>query len=204
MTRDLNPKFDAMRNAIYHTSRRRFFELLTRCLSFLVVASGTAAVANIHAIDPRYAAAGAAMIGALQLVFDFSGRARTHEILQRKYYDLLAEIDGIQTPNDEQFLKWQAALNRIYADEPPPMRALDAIAYNAACRNMGYDNSRKHVNMLQLALSQILQHNHPYHQPPQTNTREETIINTQRAVTGSELQGSSQVPQRLLTTRSAR
>jgi hypothetical protein len=154
-TSDLNPKFDALRNAIYHTSRRRFFELLSRFLSFLVVISGTAAVANLHAIEPRFAAAAAATIGALQLVFDFNGRARTHEILQRKYYDLIAEIDGIQSPNDEQILKWQAALNRIYADEPPPMRALDAIAYNAACRNMGYDTSAKHVNFLQLVLSQI-------------------------------------------------
>jgi len=90
-TSDLNPKFDALRNAIYHTSRRRFFELLSRLLSFLVVISGTAAVANLHAIEPRFAAAAAATIGALQLVFDFNGRARTHEILQRKYYDLIAE-----------------------------------------------------------------------------------------------------------------
>jgi len=141
MVADLNPKFDALRNAIYHTSRRRFFELLTRSLSFLVVVSGTAAVANLHAIEPRIAAAGAATIGALQLVFDFNGRARTHEILQRKYYDLIAEIDGIQSPNDEQILKWQAAL--------------DAIAYNAACRNMGYDSSPKRVKFYQLALSQL-------------------------------------------------
>jgi hypothetical protein len=152
---DLNPKFDALRNAIYHTSRRRFFELLSRTLSFFIVASGTAAVANLKILEPRIAAAGAAVIGALQLVFDFNGRARTHEILQRKYYDLVAEIDGIQSPSDEQIVKWQAALNRIYADEPPPMRALDAIAYNAACRNMGYDSNPKHVNLWQVALSQV-------------------------------------------------
>jgi hypothetical protein len=46
MSKDFNPKFDALRNAIYHSSRRRFFELLNRSLSFLVVISGTAAVAN--------------------------------------------------------------------------------------------------------------------------------------------------------------
>ena len=152
---ELNPKFDALRNAIYHTSRRRFFELLSRSLSFLVVVSGTAAVANLQAIEPRFAAAGAAIIGALQLVFDFNGRARTYEILQRKYYDLIAEIDGVLNPNDEQILKWQAALNRIYADEPPPMRALDAIAYNAAWRNMGHDGTPKRVTLVQLLLSQV-------------------------------------------------
>jgi hypothetical protein len=154
MTADLNPKFDALRNAVYHSSRRRFFELLTRSLSFLVVVSGTAAVANLSVLDPRAAAAVAAVIGALQLVFDFNGRARTHEMLQRKYYELLAEIDGVLNPNDEQIVKWQAALFRIYADEPPPMKALDAIAYNAACRSMGYQQ-RKRVNGLQWALSQF-------------------------------------------------
>jgi hypothetical protein len=33
--------------------------------------------------------------------------------------------------------KWQADLNLIYADEPPPMRALDAIAHNKACDSLG-------------------------------------------------------------------
>jgi hypothetical protein len=155
MIEDLNPKFDALRNAIYHTSRRRFFELLSRSLSFLVVMSGTAAVANLQILDPRIPAAGAAAIGALQLVFDFHGRARTHELLQRKYYDLLADIDLVLAPEGEQLTRWQAALNRIYADEPPPMRALDAIAFNAACRNLGYEHATKHIAPLHVIFSQV-------------------------------------------------
>ena len=35
------------------------------------------------------------------------------------------------------------------------MRALDAIAYNAAFRNMGYGSPSKHVKLYQLALSQF-------------------------------------------------
>jgi hypothetical protein len=49
------------------------------------------------------------------------------------------DIDGTANPTEEDFRKWQAALGRIYADEPPPMRALDALSYNAACKSMGYD-----------------------------------------------------------------
>jgi hypothetical protein len=94
MSKDFNPKFDALRNAIYHSSRRRFFELLNRSLSFLVVISGTAAVANLHSLEPRWLAAMAAIIGALQLVFDFGGRARIHEVLQRRYFELGDEKMG--------------------------------------------------------------------------------------------------------------
>jgi hypothetical protein len=131
-------KFNSLRNAIYHSSRRRFFELLSRFLSFLVVVSGTAAVAQLHPLDPRLMAALAAIIGAAQLVFDFNGRARLHEKLQVKYYDLIAVIDGTIKPDDVDLTKWRASLWQIYADEPPPMRALDAIAYNAAYDDLGF------------------------------------------------------------------
>jgi hypothetical protein len=94
-------KFDALRNAIYHSSRRRFFELLSRFLSFLVVVSGTLAVATLANWDPRWPAAGAAVIGAMQLVFDFNGRARLHENLQRRYFELLAKIERVLTPTEQ-------------------------------------------------------------------------------------------------------
>src|SRR5262245_36296790 len=138
-------KFDALRNAIYHSSRRRFFELLSRFLSFCVVVSGTAAVANLATLDPRWLAAGAAVIGALQLVFDFNGRARLHENLQRRYFELIAAIDGAAGATDQNVAKWRADLNLIYANEPPPMRALDAIAYNKACDALGCPESRRRV-----------------------------------------------------------
>jgi hypothetical protein len=102
-------KFEAIRNAIYHASRRRFFELLSRFLSFCVVVSGTVAVANVAKWDPRWPAAGAAVIGALQLVFDFNGRARLHENLQRRYFELVAEIDAKTAPTDEDVAKWKSA-----------------------------------------------------------------------------------------------
>jgi hypothetical protein len=134
-------RFEALRNAIYHSSRRRFFELLTRFLSFLVVVSGTVAVANLKVVDPRLMAALAAIIGATQLVFDFGGRARLHEKLQAQYFQLIATIDGAVDPTDADTAKWEAQLSLIYADEPPPMRALDAVAYNKACDSLGYSGS---------------------------------------------------------------
>jgi hypothetical protein len=149
-------KFDALRNAIYHASRRRFFELLNRFLSFLVVVSGTAAVASVAGWDPRWPAAGAAVIGALQLVFDFAGRARLHETLQRRYFELIAEIDGRLEPSEADVSKWRSDLNLIYADEPPPMRALDAIAFNKACDSLGCPDERRSINLWQWLMQQVV------------------------------------------------
>jgi hypothetical protein len=132
-----NVRFDALRNAVYHASRRRFFELLSRSLSFLVVVSGTAAVASVAGWDPRWPAAGAAVIGALQLVFDFNGRARLHERLQQKYFELISAVDKKLSPSEADVAQWRSDLGIIYADEPPPMKALDAIAYNKACDSLG-------------------------------------------------------------------
>jgi hypothetical protein len=143
-------RFDALRNAIYHSSRRRFFELLSRCLSFLVVISGTAAVANLQILDPRLMAAIAAAIGALQLVFDFNGRARVHENLQRRYFELIAEVDAVATPTPADIEKWNAKWSLIYADEPPPMRGLDAISYNTACDSIGRSKSRLELSWYHL------------------------------------------------------
>jgi hypothetical protein len=110
-----------------------------------VVISGTAAVANLAVLDPGWWAALAAVIGALQLVFDFNGRARLHETLQRRYFELIAAIDGLVDPAPESLAKWRADLNLIYADEPPPMRALDAIAHNKACDSLGCPEGRLSV-----------------------------------------------------------
>jgi hypothetical protein len=103
MSEELNPKFDALRNAIYHSSRRRFFELLNRSLSFLVIVSGTAAVANLEVLEPRWWAALAAIVAALQLVFDINVRARTHELLQRRYFDLMLKLMRRVTPRKKIF-----------------------------------------------------------------------------------------------------
>jgi hypothetical protein len=149
-------RFNAMRNAIYHSSRRRFFELLSRSLSFLVVVSGTVAVANLQMISPRLMAAIAAIIGALQLVFDFGGRARLHEKLQSQYFQLISTIDGTINPAEVDLAKWESALSLIYADEPPPMRALDAVAYNKACDSLGFGTqARLKIKWWQSLLRQV-------------------------------------------------
>lgn len=135
--------FDALRSAIYHSSRRRFLDLLNRTLSFVVVASGSVALVALW-YDPPWFAAAAALAGLLQLVFDFGGEARSHEFLQRRFYELIAEITETLDATDQDLVRWKATLIRLYGEELPPMRALDAIAYNAAVDSLGYPKEKAH------------------------------------------------------------
>jgi hypothetical protein len=130
-----DPRFDALRNAIYHTQRASFLQLVNRSLNFMVIVLGTAVVAKIATRSPSFSYSleiGVVVVATAQLVFDFGGRACVHAFLQKRYYELLAEMEtgAIDTAKAKE--KWSAKLLTIAADEPVTLRALDAIAYNQA------------------------------------------------------------------------
>lgn len=157
-----NLKFDALRNAIYHTARRGIMDALNRIFLFVVIISGAAAVGDLgqkYGITPQWLAFVAAMAGTIQLVADFGVVARNHEFLQRQYYELIADIAAVAEPDASQVAAWEARLNRIYGEEPPPMRALDAIAYNAACKSLGRQDSRVRVTLWQSMFRHVFMFN---------------------------------------------
>jgi hypothetical protein len=142
--------FDALRNALYHSARRGYFDAVNRILSLIIVAAGTGAVVNVGQlagipIDAAVFAFLAALAGLLQLVFDVGGKARIHEFLQRRFYEVVADVAEQPDADEKVLAKWQATLSRLYAEEPPPMRALDAIAYNAAVDSLGYPAAKRLV-----------------------------------------------------------
>lgn len=135
-----NIRFNALRNALYQTARRRWFEAVARWLNLVVILLGTAAVGNaVAGVGVGAAAIGmlVAVVGALQLVFDFGRQARDHQVLQREYFRLLADIDATSEPSPAELARWRGQLMLIAADEPPVMRAVDAKAYNDAIDALG-------------------------------------------------------------------
>ena len=134
-------RFDVLRNALYHTARRRFFERWNRIFNFLVVMLGTAVVADLTefaAIPALYSGGAVAVIGTLQLVLDFGGQAREHQTRQREYYHLLADIESVLDPTDQQCAEWYSAMLRITANESPTYRVIDSEAHNDAIDAMDF------------------------------------------------------------------
>lgn len=130
-------RFNVLRNALYHTSRRLTFDRWNRWFNFLVIVLGATAVTDwlkTFGIEMSQSIFGVAVaaVGAASLVFDFGGKARDHQALQRDYYHLLAEIEENIDPSPRDLALWYSKMVRIAGDEPPMLRALDAKAYNDA------------------------------------------------------------------------
>jgi hypothetical protein len=124
-------------NARYHATREAFLDNVHRWFMFAVIVLGAGALIDIFpkgaethgSVGVKEAlAAGAAIIAALDLTFDLSNRARTHSLMKRRYFELIADlIAGDKT--EEQV---EACIERFNADEEPAYHALIATSYNAA------------------------------------------------------------------------
>jgi hypothetical protein len=97
----------------------------------LVIVGGVLTVASFTQQWPLLiAVAGAAvtLLGTLDLALNIDGSARLHAALKQRVYALLAQAEDDSVSLGS--LREQAAL--IYADEPPCMHAVNAVAYNGA------------------------------------------------------------------------
>jgi hypothetical protein len=129
-------KIECLKNARYHEDREVFFSHLHKITMLVAVLGGTATFAFVKQF--KIFAALVTVAGVVDLVFDVSGKARLHAALRRRVYDVLAQIED--PTRDLAGLKEQAA--RIYADEPPCMHAVNALAYNSAMQ--AFDRPEKY------------------------------------------------------------
>lgn len=155
-------EFDLVRSAIYHGARMRFYDRLHRWFMFAVILTGTSAVASIlsdYGVRSAGLALAAALLGAADIAFGFSGRARDHDFLRRQYYELLAKL--VERQNDENIASIvHCDMLRLSAQEPPPLRALDAIAYNSALESLGRNpDERIPIKWRETLLKNILPYN---------------------------------------------
>ncbi len=128
--------FECLKSALYHEDREHLFDRRHRFLMLFVTLSGTAAFAAIvqpTIADARWIALSTTLAGVMDLVLNWSRKARDHATLRRRFLDLKAEVDsgGVDEAHAE------AALNRLYAEEPGCYRIANAVAYNSAMRIMG-------------------------------------------------------------------
>lgn len=124
--------------AHYHEERESFLSFVNRSFNFCVVLSGSAAFAAI--VSGTGSSWGTAVafatttIAALQLVFDFPGKVRTHVDLRRRAVEIFAKASRPEA--DIEALTGEFAL--LSAEAPPTFHALEAEAYNHAQLAMGW------------------------------------------------------------------
>lgn len=163
-------RFDILRNAIYHTARNQFLGRCTRIVNFVIIALGTSAAAQLgdatHIIDDKWLAGLAALVATFQLVSDFGVAAATHAYLQRRCYELLSELELVVVADEPKLAALRAKLTTLYGEEPPPMRALDAVAYNAACDSIGRGDERVEINWWQSLWRHVYPFNGTQFAPP--------------------------------------
>jgi hypothetical protein len=137
------PTLEALRvsclmNSRYHASREAFLDTVHRWFMFAVIALGAGALIdvfpremsgyNIGSLVKQVFAALAALIAALDLTFDLSNRARTHSMMKRRYFELIADV----VEKKRTLIEACACLNRYSADEEPAYHALLISSWNAA------------------------------------------------------------------------
>jgi hypothetical protein len=121
-------------NAHYHAAREGFLDTTHRWFMLGVIIFGASAFADLipHAVESGWLkglfGAGAALLGGLDLTFDLSNRARSHALMKRRYFELLADMrDGVKTADQVR-----SCLDRFSAEEEPPYRVLLLICRNRA------------------------------------------------------------------------
>jgi hypothetical protein len=103
---------------------------------FGVIFCGAGALADSLVPFKGVLAALAAMIGALDITFDLSSRARDHTLMRHRYFELLADLKAGRRSLEET----QDCLDRFNAHEESPYMALYLACWNRAEKEIrGHD-----------------------------------------------------------------
>lgn len=132
-------RFDLLRSAIYHDEREQTMSFRNRASAFLTIILGSSVIAAMAESFPQAATVFAALTvvnGAAVLVFDYAGSARDHRDLKRRFYEMLSEIEE----EDRNLRDIRRRMTLAYADEPPIMHALNAVAHNRAGETLFADD----------------------------------------------------------------
>ena len=167
-------RFDLIRNATYHGARRLFFSKWNKLFNFVIVLIGTAIATQLsgelHVKNAAEIFGGlTTLVATFQLVFDFGTKASDHAYLQRRYFELLAELERKPHAEETVLFEIRSKMTTLYADEPPMMMALEAVAYNTTAKSLGKDDGLLKIGFWQTLLKNVVAFNNsefPREQPP--------------------------------------
>jgi len=129
-------KFAVDKSKRYHQRRRGFFDACHNLTMFVVIICGSAAFAGQFTTLAGFIAA---LFGAVDLVLQFSHKARDHHDLYRRFSRLGIEISLLQVASEDVVRAFTAKCQEIELEEPPIYWALEADCDNEALRALGRD-----------------------------------------------------------------
>lgn len=170
----------ALRNGIYHSMRRSFYERWERILNFLVLALGTATAAELLNTwcgpnGTMVLGAMTAAVGAFQLVWGLGTKARDHAVLQGKFYSLVARAEAATGDAERHAAEIEKELSQLYGEETTTMYAVNALAYNAAQSANGRPlSTHLPVNWLERRVANVFAFKPDYFRPKDVSARPPT------------------------------
>ena len=136
------------RCARYHTARCAFFDTWHGWMMVAVLISGSAAVVSLNSVfglGPEWTTVLMlipVVVGAIDVVWGLTHKARNHEFLAHRFYDLEKRINANLADDnlvDEKTVaEWRIEMIEIFKDEPAPYHALNAECGNAASQALDY------------------------------------------------------------------
>jgi TIR domain len=135
-----NLRFDLIRNALYHTDEQFFFSKLHQTIQVVIVLASTALFIatsfTFSSIFGTIVAGTVVTLATVDLVFDFSGRARLHSSLRQRYLGLLEQFER-KSLTTQFAAQTQEAIYQLQGEEPPLNYCVEALAWNRARISMG-------------------------------------------------------------------
>lgn len=142
--------FGVRRSIRYHNHRRRHFDFINKFTTIIAALSGSATVISVLSKLGQNCtitfAVIVAVMSAVDLVLGTAQKAREHNDLAKRFFDLEKAIITIKEITEEDLSRLTTQRLDIEADEPPVLQVLDCICHNELLRAMGYDQS-KHVKI---------------------------------------------------------
>lgn len=120
-------------STIYHRKRERFFALLDRLGKACALIAGTAVFSKLLLEDFKaYAGLFVAVVTLLSLVFSWADKARLHNELAQKFFQVQAAIAaaGERGFTEEQINLWKSQIHLIEVGEPPTLSGLVQLCQN--------------------------------------------------------------------------
>jgi len=125
----------------YHNHRKRFFATTHNWITFLVALTGTATfvtvIAELGQKAPLIAAFLVTVCSLADLIIRSPEKIRLYDELSRRFIGLDKKLLLLKKPDPDLLLQIQADILDIEADEPPPLRILNAICRNETLQAKG-------------------------------------------------------------------